>query len=147
MAESKAEKQKQDSARRGDSSPLAVPGDDLQGERGEAPIENQMGALVASPTGPVPLSAITNDAERAEEYREARKEKLEKERSHPRAGELLDEETVRGMNAAERRAVARQRGYQVPGRRISVERFMALQDEDEHLDTPERSSRKGRKKA
>ena len=56
-------------------------------------------------------------------------------RSHPKASDFLDEETVKSMSDAERRAVARQRGYNLPQnvRRLSVEQFNRLQAGDKNL--------------
>lgn len=109
--------------------------------RGEVKVEDQIAPLVASPTGPVPVSALVATKEQAKELREARKEKIEAERNHPKASEYLDEETVEGLNSAERRAVARQRGYKVEGRRLSAEQFNKLQADDENLEAPKSKSK------
>ena len=89
--------------------------------------------LVASPTGPVPVSALAATPEDAAKLRSERTKAIREEREHPRASDLLDEETVRGMNGAERYTVARQRGYEVRSRRISADRFLELQQKDEQL--------------
>ena len=89
--------------------------------------------LVASPTGPVPVSSLAATPEDAATLRSERTKAIREEREHPRARDLLDEETVRGMNGAERYTVARQRGYEVRSRRISADRFLELQQKDEQL--------------
>lgn len=112
-----------------------------QKPRGEVKMEGQIAPQVASPTGPVPVSALVATKEQAKELREARREKIEAERNHPKAGDFLDEETVESLNSAERRAIARQRGYKVEGRRLSAEQFNRLQAEDENLEAPSKSTK------
>lgn len=112
-----------------------------QKPRGDVKMEDQIAPEVASPTGPIPVSALVATKEEAEELREARKEKIEAERNHPKASDFLDEETVESMNGAERRAVARQRGYKVEGRRVSAERFNQLQADDEFIEAPKAKSK------
>lgn len=112
-----------------------------QQPRGEVKVEDQIAPEVASPTGPVPVSALVGTEEEGDELKEARREKIEEERNHPRAGDYLDEETVEGLSGAERRAVARQRGYKVEGRRISAEQFNKMQADDEFIERPKAKSK------
>lgn len=121
---------------------FASAGDRLQTERGETLPEDQIAPKVASPTGPVPLSAVISDPKRAGPVREALKERIRKQRLHPRAGELLTEEQVERMSSAERRTVAGQRGYKFPGRRVGTAQFMAFQQKDENLDEPEKERKR-----
>lgn len=125
-------------ATKAEGSALATPGENLQSEREPSTTEALIAPLVASPTGPVPLSAITNDPKRAEELRAERTETLKRERQHPRAGDYLDEDLVKEMPARDLRVVAGQRGYKMNGGRISAESFLRQQDDDEDLRMPEK---------
>lgn len=145
MADSKTkdgEKTAMDPANRTNAS------DSSKAPRGEVKVEDQIAPLVASPTGPVPISAVAGTKEQAEELREKRKEKIEEERNHPKASEYIDEETLEGLSHAERRAIAKQRGYKIEtGRRLSAKQLAKLQDDDEFIEMPKRSSaKKGTKK-
>jgi len=112
----------------------ASKGEGMKSERGDAPMENQIAPEVASPGGPVPMSALTSDEDDAKRLRKEREKQLEEERNYPKASQEIDEETLEGMSSSERRGLARQRGYETRGRRMSTQQFIALQDDDDGLE-------------
>ncbi len=111
----------------------AKPSADL---KSEAPVENQIAPMVASPTGPVPLSALAATEEEAEELQESRDEQLKAEKEAPRASGWLTKEQLEGLSGREVAEIARQRGYEVRGGRLGAEQLLGMQDEDEYLEKP-----------
>jgi hypothetical protein len=78
---------------------------ELRSERGDTPMENVIAPLVASPTGPVPVSALVASEEEAEELREEREEQLEREREHPRASDKFGKKELEDMSGPDLRAI------------------------------------------
>jgi hypothetical protein len=84
-------------------------------------------AKVASPTGPVPASAVAATVEDAQELLKEQRQQTRDALRHPRATDELDEETVKRLSRADLATVAHQRGYEFPGRRITPDAFMEAQ--------------------
>lgn len=106
----------------------------LTSERGPLAPGDEVGNFVPSPTGPVPVSALTNDPAKAQQIRQAREERLQRELGAT-ANEPLSEEQINNLPAAELRAVAAHRGYNLGGTRtISRSSFRSQQDKDENLE-------------
>lgn len=92
---------------------------------------------VGSPSGPVPVSAVAGTSEEAEErLAEAQDQREASRRSAFAQDEVLPEEQVAKMSAAELRAVAQARGYDLPqaGARVTRTAFLRAQDADENLE-------------
>lgn len=90
---------------------------------------------VASPTGPVPMSAVTSDFKRAQQLKETQLKTFSQNRSM-RGIRPIEEDRVNTMTAAELRAVANDRGYDLgnqAGARATRMRFLRAQSKDENL--------------
>lgn len=93
--------------------------------------------MVASPSGLVPVSAVTSTAEEAEKLLDRRKEDLSREYKGLTKGKRLTDEQIRSMGGAELRAVATDRGYDLSpnaGTRGTRAGFATAQLEDENLE-------------
>ena len=92
--------------------------------------------MVASPSGPVPISAVVTTPEEGEKRRKAQLETIETGLARSRA-KRLDEKLINSMSAAELRAVANDRGYEISstaGRRGTRAAFIQLQKDDKTLE-------------
>lgn len=86
--------------------------------------------MVASPSGPVPVSSVTSSIE------EAQKRSEENLKSHEdfvlrSGGEKLSRDRIEGLQAADLRAIAHDRGYDLgeyAGNRVTRRRFIEAQD-------------------
>lgn len=90
---------------------------------------------VASPSGPVPMSAVTNNPQRAQQLKEAQLRTFSENRNR-RGNQPIEEGRVNSMTAAELRAVANDRGYDlgnIAGARATRARFLRAQQKDETL--------------
>lgn len=93
--------------------------------------------MVASPSGPVPVAAVTSSAEEAEKLIEKRNEDLSKQFKGFKRGKRLSDVQINQMNGAELRAVATDRGYDIShsaGTRGTRAAFAQLQSEDDLLE-------------
>src|SRR3982751_2124660 len=93
--------------------------------------------MVASPSGLVPVSAVTNTVEEAEKLMDKRKEDLSRQYKGLTKGKRLTDEQISSMNGAELRAVATDRGYDLSpnaGTRGTRAGFAAAQKDDEALE-------------
>ena len=92
---------------------------------------------VATNYGPAPIGVAATTADAAEDVRAERKERFEAEQRGAFAEfERIPEEVIGRMSAAELRAVAANRGYDIGpdmGRRATRARFLAVQADDNTL--------------
>lgn len=124
-----------------EASPLVLGGNEavgLMSERGPTPVLSTIAPLVASPTGPVPVSVYAKTPEEADKIRDAFAARVAREEGKG-AFEELTEEEVRAMPKAELFAVADARGYVKDGRRLSPEAFIRRQSEDKDLSEPKKA--------
>jgi hypothetical protein len=125
-----------------------VPKADYLGE-GQAPIGRQKEeaifvangqidpSFVASPSGPIPVSAVTSTPEEAEKRIEQQKKSIAESNKPFTRGRRLSDEEISRMNGAELRAVAHDRGYDVSpnaGTRGTRAAFADAQKKDKNLE-------------
>lgn len=96
-----------------------------------------LGNMVASPTGPVPVSMVAGSPEEAQKVLEDRKAAIERENEGRNPDRRFSEEEVNLMDGGTLRAIAARRGYNLPGAgtRGARREFIRLQEGDKTFQT------------
>lgn len=105
--------------------------------------------MVASPTGPVPVSLVAGSPEDAARILEERREQVEQEKEARNPDRRFSEDEVNMLDGGELRAIGARRGYDMPGAgtRSARAAFLRQQAKDENLGDDEVPTPRRRRKA
>lgn len=96
------------------------------------------GTFVGSPSGPIPVSAVATSVEDAQKRLQQVRKEEQDALLNSNSRQKLSRAKVESMSAADLRAVAHDRGYDIgehAGSRATRRRFLAAQDQDDSLST------------
>jgi hypothetical protein len=91
--------------------------------------------MVGSPSGPVPVGAVARDQKHADELLKETKSQRDQVINRNPKGKRLTDATINRLSGAELRAIAGQRGYDIPeaGTRMTRAAFARAQDADNNV--------------